>query len=263
MSGHMQCVLMATLISTSSFAFAGLNEGLLALDHGDHRAALKELLPLANQGIPLAQLRVAFICHEGKGIPRDMKESITWMQKAADQGLLAAQENLASEYFLRMNVEQDYPLAIKFYRLAAEQGSTQAQYALGSMYIAGYGVMRNVIASYKWCLLAASGIPAGEDRERIQGRCDLAKPRLSPSDIAQAQLSVSQFAPKPEITNDLAAKIYDACMQKEIVVAKAASAEYPVMQAYSVCSYFSEPCRYEPHKNACDAGWNKYLSSKH
>lgn len=253
-----KCVAAVLAFSTFSSSQAGLTEGVTSFEKGNHSEALRELLPLAEQGVPLAQMVVAVMYSNGQGVTKDATEGMKWYLKAAEQGLAHAQVSVGNAYFLGMGAKEDSAEAIKWYSRAAAQGWTQALFNLGSMYSVGQGVSRDLIGAYKWCLLSANGTPAGGQRESAQRRCDRLKPQLSSNDIAQAKRLAAEFIPKPEITWDVAGKIYDACMRKEAVTARGAAVEYPVMHAYSICSTFAESCRYSGGGQACDEGLKRY-----
>lgn len=256
------CLIVVLAIGAHSHAQAELVEGMASFERGEYQAAFLELHPLAEQGIAVAQFAIGVMYSDGRGVAKDPVEGNKWSLKAAEQGLALAQLNLGSAYFLGFGIKQDHSEAMKWYRRAAEQGWTQAQFNLGSMYAAGHGVSRNLVLAYQWCLLSANSTPAGETRARAQRRCDRLLPDLSASDIAQAKKLAGVFIPKPEITQDVAGKIYDACMREENEVAKTAAMEYPVLQAYSICSYHSEPCRYSPGGKACETGIKKYATTR-
>ncbi len=59
-------------------AYADFQVGKEAFERGDNATALKEWLPLAQQGNPEAQTNLGFMYHEGLGMPRDYKEAARW-----------------------------------------------------------------------------------------------------------------------------------------------------------------------------------------
>jgi hypothetical protein len=253
-----KCVATVLALSTFANSQAGLTEGVTSFEKGNHPEAFRELLPLAEQGVPLAQMIVAVMYSDGRGVAKDPAVGMKWYLKAAEQGLAHAQLSVGDAYFLGMGAKEDHAQAIKWYSRAAAQGWTQALFDLASMYSVGQGVGQDLVGAYKWCLLSASGTPAGVPRESAQRRCDRLKPQLSSNDIAQAKRLAAEFIPKPEITRDVAGKIYDACMRKEEVATRGAAVEYPVMHAYSICSTFAESCRYSGGGPACDDGLKRY-----
>jgi hypothetical protein len=120
------------------------------LEKGDYAAALREFLPLANQGSVEAQFNLDVMYDGGRGVPQGSKEPMEWYRLAADQGhswyqLAAAQGNPKAQYTLGVmyanghGVPQDHNQAMKLYLLAADQGESAAQLNLGSMYGEGEG----------------------------------------------------------------------------------------------------------------------------
>jgi len=91
---------------------------LAAFERGDYATALREWLPLAEQGVVTAQYNLGFAYDEGYGVPQNDAEAVKW------------------------------------YRKAAERGFAQAQYNLGVMYYFGEGVSVNNVKAYMWWLLA-------------------------------------------------------------------------------------------------------------
>src|ERR1019366_7937896 len=57
----------------------------------DHPTALKELLPLAEQGSAAAQLSLGVMYHQGQSVAQDYKEAVRWYGLAAQQGKASAQ----------------------------------------------------------------------------------------------------------------------------------------------------------------------------
>lgn len=83
-------------------------------------AALTELQPLAEQGIPAAQFELGGMSESGLGVEKDAVEAVQW------------------------------------YRLAADQGYSAAQNSLGVMYGKGSGVVRDLVAAHMWFNIASA-----------------------------------------------------------------------------------------------------------
>jgi TPR repeat protein len=58
---------------------------------------------------------------------KDFKRGAPWIRKAADQGLLMAQTKLAACYLNGEGVEKDLKTAAFWYRKAAAQGDSESQ----------------------------------------------------------------------------------------------------------------------------------------
>jgi TPR repeat protein len=186
------------VISPVQVVQAGLEEGIAAYRRGDYQAALRELQPLAENGVPEAQLFLGIIYADGQGVAENPSEALKWLRRAAEQGSVDAQRNLGSMYFLGRQVPEDHAEAVKWYRRAAEQGDPQAQFNLGSMYSVGQGVPRDYVVAYMWCTLSAANLPAGEARDRRAGRCERVVPRMTKEEVARARDLASKFVPQQE-----------------------------------------------------------------
>ncbi|MDR2220364.1 MAG: sel1 repeat family protein [Methylobacillus sp.] len=87
---------------------------------------------------------------------RDAQQGDTvQLRKAAEQGNVDAQLELGWMYENGKGVPQDYKEAITWYRKAAEQGDADGQLFLGMMYLEGKGVPRNLVLAYMLFNLAA------------------------------------------------------------------------------------------------------------
>jgi TPR repeat protein len=185
-------------ISLVRAAHAGLDEGIAAYRRGDYQAALRELRPLAEEGVPEAQSVLGVMFADGLGVAENPPEALKWFRRASEQGLADAQLNLGSMYFLGRQVPEDHVEAVKWYRRAAEQGHPQAQFNLGSMYSVGQGAPRDYVLAYMWCTLSAANLPAGEARDRRAGRCERVVPRMTKEEVARAREMASKFVPRQE-----------------------------------------------------------------
>ena len=98
---------------------------------------------------------------QGKRIPKDYAEAVTWYRKAAEQGHSEAQFSLGLMYVAGQGVSLDgveaFREALKWYRRAAEQGHSDAQYLLGSYYVDGLGevIPQDWVEAEKWLRKAA------------------------------------------------------------------------------------------------------------
>lgn len=150
--------------------------------------AFEKMRQQAEQGDPEAQLELAFMYAEGKGIKRDAEQAIAWARKAAQQGHAEAQTELAYAYDVRGEHEE----AVRWYYKAATQGYPKAQYNLAVSYAIGEGVKRNDVLAYKWYSLATQDEEQREDA--IQNLRDLEE-KMTQRQIRQAkQLAAEQQA---------------------------------------------------------------------
>jgi len=65
---------------------AGLEEGLSAYNGGDYQTAIKEYIPLAEQGEVDAQVRLGMMYEKGQGVPQNYVMAYMWLNLAASQG---------------------------------------------------------------------------------------------------------------------------------------------------------------------------------
>src|SRR5262252_6842177 len=119
MNRHLIMAIVPLLLHVAApWCWAGFQEGVNAYDRGDYATAVREWLPLAQQGFVLAQFNLGLMYQQGQG------------------------------------VSQDYGQAMQWYRRAAEQGYAEAQAMLGLMYAQGRGVPQDVVQAYLWLTLA-------------------------------------------------------------------------------------------------------------
>ena len=183
--------ILALCLIIAPSAWGDYQDGRTAYNRGDYATALKELLPLAEQGHAgaqyfigymyykgqgvvqngaeavkwlrhaaeqgdvKAQYLLGYMCYKGQGVGQDSEEAQKWLRKAAEQGHAKAQFYLGEMYYKVKTVGQDEEEAVKWVRKAAEQGLDRAQYLLGHMYYKGWGVERDREEAVKWVRKAA------------------------------------------------------------------------------------------------------------
>jgi TPR repeat protein len=82
---------------------------------------------LAEKGNAEAQLKLAQMYQEGKGIAQNLQEAVKWSRKAAEQGLAQAQFFLGQMYATGKGVAKDAKEATKWLQKAADQGLQAAK----------------------------------------------------------------------------------------------------------------------------------------
>ena len=118
----MKAAILFLLFSLS--ALADLAAGLRAAKNGDYATALKEFLPLAKNGDPVAQANLGSMYLHGQGVTRDDREAAKWLRMAAEQGDEYSQYSLGIMYHDGQGVPLDYKEALRWSRMAAEQGAS-------------------------------------------------------------------------------------------------------------------------------------------
>ena len=109
----------------------------------------------SDQGYAKAEFSLGDLYHRGEGVPKDDAEAVRWIQKAADQGDPYAESALGYSYLNGEGVPRDETQALAWYRKAAEQGYALAQQALGWMYSNGQGVQQDDGQAVAWYRKAA------------------------------------------------------------------------------------------------------------
>ncbi len=172
--------LMAVAFATAP-AFADFNRGLTAYDNGYYKSALREWLPIAEQGDADAQYNLGFMYRNGQGVPQDYKTALKWYRLSAEQGNKDAQNSLGNMYRDGRGVLQSYKEAAKLYRLPAEQGHARAQSNLALMYYV-HGPLRDYVLAHMWYNIAAANgeETSAEYRDKIEKD-------MTPVDINKAQ----------------------------------------------------------------------------
>ena len=106
--------LLTTLGLTISPVNADFNDGMIAFENQDFRAAAKEWMPLAANGDAKAQTNLGILYFNGKGVLKDYKK------------------------------------AVEMLKSAAKKGEAEAQFILGKIYIEGDGVTKSLRTAKTW-----------------------------------------------------------------------------------------------------------------
>jgi len=112
-------MLIGLTVISQIVAAQDIDKAKKAMSAGDYETALRELVPLAEQGHQRAQFQIGELYSYGLG------------------------------------VEKDYALAARYYRMASEQGHAVSQRSLAFLYFMGRGVEKDIVETYKWHTLAA------------------------------------------------------------------------------------------------------------
>ena len=93
---------------------------------GEYGRIFSGLLPLAEQGYPLAECQVGYFYAEGLGVERDLDKALLWTRQAAEHGDRDGQFNLGCFYEEGTALARDMEQAVLWYQRAARQGHTEA-----------------------------------------------------------------------------------------------------------------------------------------
>ena len=181
-SRMMKRPILATIIALglASPLSAGTVEGLSAFARNDFAGAFRELLPEAKGGDAEAQIMLAILYAEGKGVRRDAAEAVVWLKQAA-------KVQPDADYVLGDIYSQDPQLrddaeAARAYRRAADQGFAPAFSKIGMIYLSGTGVAIDPVEAVVWLSLAAErGAP------EVAAALQKARAGLSPEEQRKAQ----------------------------------------------------------------------------
>jgi TPR repeat protein len=122
-------IALATAISLQSAAIAGFDEGVIALDRGDFKAALYEFRHSAALGDARAQYNLAVMYRTGRGVDRNYQEAKRWYHNAAELG----------------NVDAQFSLGVMY-----QEGMVGKMYVKGSK-----GLKYNLVKAHMWFDIAA------------------------------------------------------------------------------------------------------------
>src|SRR5262249_12843429 len=96
------------------------------------------------------------LCYsQGRGVPRDYKESEKWCQKAAEQGLPETLVWLGDMY-RDGRLGKDDKVALTWYRKASDKNDRYGQLRLGEAYRDGRGVAKDEKQAVEWLKKAAA-----------------------------------------------------------------------------------------------------------
>lgn len=111
----------------------------------------------AEAGNADAQARLAIAYFNGKGVAKDEREALKWVQKSADGGSALGQLNLGNMYLNGgCGLKQDPSEAFKWFTKSAAQSHRGGQCMMGESYLFGQGVKKNEQEAAKWFALAAN-----------------------------------------------------------------------------------------------------------
>jgi hypothetical protein len=116
-----------------------LEKGLADYQRGAYGAALRQLLPLARGGEPVAQSTVGVMYHNGLGVKADLAVAVDWYSKAANAGDSLAQRILGDLYVQGVGGAPDYAAAAEWYEAAANGGDGEARRKLNAIRRRGGG----------------------------------------------------------------------------------------------------------------------------
>ena len=102
----------------------------------------------AAEGNPLAQYVMGCLYRDGRGLPRDTKEAVLWLKKAASQGRVAAHSALGRIFERNCNYDE----AFDHYLEAAKGRDGTAQNFIAKCYLNGWSnrAAIDIRSAYVW-----------------------------------------------------------------------------------------------------------------
>ena len=131
-----------------------LGSGMAAFETRQFARAAALLSPLADDGEPEAQYRMAIMAQNGLGMAAIPDLAFRYMLAAAEAGIDLAQHGLGFMYMEGECTEKDPAKAVHWFRKAAENGLAGSQTTLAMMYEEGRGVPQDLEEANKWYRLA-------------------------------------------------------------------------------------------------------------
>jgi len=175
-------LLLAAALATGTAQADTLRDGAAAFAHRDTANAMRLLVPLDQQGDPVAECMVTVMLDQARGRVAYDADALSATCVAAARGEPGAWLDLAGYYRTGLILAKDEAKAAQLYRLAADRGQPVAQKVLGDLTAEGAGVKRDLAAACRWWGRAAM---QGESREaqRNYGNCYLSGTGVTRSEV--------------------------------------------------------------------------------
>lgn len=158
---------------------------------------LAEVVKRANGNDARAQFELGSRFNYGRGTPKNVREALVWLRRAAQSGQTDAQRLLAVKLYNGYDVETDYDEALRWTQRLAESGDAPGQMMLGSMYANGEGGPRNLVRAYMWYDIAATTPLKPQDDPKLHDAAidlrDKTAALLLPDEEAEAQQLASDW----------------------------------------------------------------------
>lgn len=173
-------------------AVAQYELGLQRLSNGQTPEGVSLLRRAANQGLAMAQYRLAKLFERGEGVPVDLAQARQWTERAAAAGNRKAMHDLGVYYARGEGAPLDEASAFRWFRQAAELGVADSQFNLGVLYQQGRGTVANASEALYWFSIAAR---AGDNDARA--RVATLEAQVAPDQVAQVHTRVDGFRARP------------------------------------------------------------------
>ncbi len=134
-------------------------------------------MSLAEKGNAEAQYKVGEMYELGKSVPKDMKNALTWYEKAAEQGHTKAGYKILYLEIQSNGLNDFSKTQLGVLRQEAASGNPDAQYFLGKMYATGVGVPKSLNNALTWLNKATFNGVSEAEHEAIAVEEELARIR--------------------------------------------------------------------------------------
>jgi len=131
------------MANTDSESNMDLVSGITAFEGKHFSTAARLLSPLAAEGDPEAQFRMAIMYQNGLGMVKNDQSAFDNMKAAAEQDHALAMHGLGFMYMEGECTEKDMPLALEWFHKASDAGMQGSMTTLAMMYRDGNGVEQN------------------------------------------------------------------------------------------------------------------------
>ena len=167
----------------------------------------------AKSGDAKAQYYIGLFYEQGRDVPQDEKQAISWYLKAAENGYVKAQERMADRYFRGKGVVKDYKKAVYWWKKAVEidDEAGNSMYMLAKCYENGLGVQKDFLQAALYYRQAIDSEELDEyDEEIAKGKIEELKSILNDSQTSKSQqtqkLTVKSMTAAP---TDISASQYE------------------------------------------------------
>jgi localization factor PodJL len=164
---------------------------LQRMETGQGEAGLADLRKAANQGLAIAQYRLAKSYERGQGVGKDIAQARQWTEKAAAAGNVKAMHDLGVYFASGEGAPFDEAAAFRWFRQAAEFGVKDSQFNLGVLYQQGRGAAANPDEAAFWFFVAAAAGDAAAAK-----RAEMITATMKPQEVAAIRARAQNFKPK-------------------------------------------------------------------
>ncbi|MGF1457099.1 MAG: tetratricopeptide repeat protein [Alphaproteobacteria bacterium] len=121
----------------------------------------------ADRGFTEAQVSLATLYREGRGVPKDLKRAVAWLYQAAARRHPVAQADLGDLFLEGVpgQLDPDPEHAAEWYRQAADVGVLYAQFKLAQLYLEGIGVDQDDVTGFALLIRVYEAARRGEEND--------------------------------------------------------------------------------------------------